>query len=83
MFGIQAFTAVINPPQCAILAVGSTRPELGVDGQPQAVMTVQLSYDGRVIDHTEASQFLETFKDLIETPSLMVSGFVANQASAL
>ncbi|XP_064601809.1 pyruvate dehydrogenase protein X component, mitochondrial-like isoform X2 [Liolophura sinensis] len=78
MFGIQEFTAVINPPQCAILAVGATRPELGLDGQPQALMTVQLSYDGRVIDHTEASQFLETFKALIETPSLMVSGFVAS-----
>lgn len=84
MFGIGEFSAVINPPQTAIMAVGSSRLVLGDDGKPQSRMTVTLSYDARVIDESEASQFLEVFRDTIENPQLLASGrSAAKRASIL
>ncbi|XP_076116287.1 dihydrolipoyllysine-residue acetyltransferase component of pyruvate dehydrogenase complex-like [Mytilus galloprovincialis] len=74
MFGISEFTAVINPPQTAIMAIGSSRLVAGQDGQPQTNMTVTVSYDSRAIDETNASQFLEVFKEVMESPSLMIVG---------
>ncbi|KAL4225617.1 hypothetical protein ACF0H5_016303 [Mactra antiquata] len=81
MFGISEFSAVINPPQTAIMAVGSSRVALGQDGKPESQMTVTLSYDARVIDETDASQFLEVFKDVMENPQLMLSGRSASKRS--
>ncbi|XP_052066078.1 pyruvate dehydrogenase protein X component, mitochondrial-like [Mytilus californianus] len=74
MFGISEFTAVINPPQTAIMAIGSSRLVAGEDGQSQTNMTVTVSYDSRAIDETNASQFLEVFKEVMESPSLMIVG---------
>jgi dihydrolipoamide dehydrogenase-binding protein of pyruvate dehydrogenase complex len=71
MFGITEFVAVINPPQSAILAIGTSRVTLRADGAPDQVMTVTLSYDGRVIEEEVAAKFLETFKQIIEDPVLM------------
>ncbi|NXX94043.1 ODPX protein, partial [Centropus bengalensis] len=76
MFGINDFTAVINPPQACILAVGQTRPELKIvqddEGNEQLkqhqLITLTLSSDGRVIDDELASKFLETLKANIENP---------------
>ncbi|MDC1375918.1 pyruvate dehydrogenase complex dihydrolipoamide acetyltransferase [bacterium] len=75
MFGIKEFSAVINPPQGAILAVGSgeKRPIVLNDQVTIAnVMTVTLSCDHRVIDGAVGAQFLSVFKDYIENPSLML-----------
>lgn len=74
MFGISEFSAVINPPQTAILAVGGSRLVLGEEGKPETNMTVTLSYDSRVIDESEASQFLEVFQEIMENPRLTVVG---------
>ncbi|XP_046364149.2 pyruvate dehydrogenase protein X component-like [Haliotis rufescens] len=74
MFGISEFSAVINPPQTAIMAVGTSRVTLGDDGRPQTRMTVTLSYDSRVLDETEASQFLEVYSEVMENPSFMITG---------
>ncbi|XP_070547475.1 dihydrolipoyllysine-residue acetyltransferase component of pyruvate dehydrogenase complex-like [Ptychodera flava] len=68
MFGIQEFTAIINPPQACILAVGRSRLVLGDDDKPQTLMSVTLCSDGRVVDDQLASQFLQTFKKNIENP---------------
>ncbi|XP_009570242.2 pyruvate dehydrogenase protein X component, mitochondrial isoform X1 [Cuculus canorus] len=76
MFGINDFTAVINPPQACILAVGRARPELKIvedeEGNEQLkqhqLITVTLSSDGRVVDGELASKFLETLKANIENP---------------
>ncbi|XP_071414783.1 pyruvate dehydrogenase protein X component, mitochondrial isoform X2 [Pithys albifrons albifrons] len=76
MFGISGFTAVINPPQACILAVGRARPELKIvedeEGNEKLEqhqrMTVTLSSDGRVVDDELASKFLETLKANIENP---------------
>jgi pyruvate dehydrogenase E2 component (dihydrolipoamide acetyltransferase) len=73
MYGIEQFIAVLNPPQVAILAVGSIedRPRV-VDGELRAVPTLilTLTCDHRAIDGSEGAEFLQTVKQLVETPAL-------------
>lgn len=75
MFGVEEFTAILNPPESAILAVGAIldRPVV-VDRQVVArpVMKVTLSYDHRVIDGAAAARFLQTFREVAEDPSSIV-----------
>ena len=75
MYGVSHFTAVINPPQAAILAVGaiSERPvaENGVVSTAR-MMTCTLSVDHRVTDGVAAAEFLQTFKQLAEDPRLLL-----------
>jgi pyruvate dehydrogenase E2 component (dihydrolipoamide acetyltransferase) len=75
MFGIKDFTAVINPPHAAILAVGAgeARPIVR-DGKIEAatMMTVTLSCDHRVIDGATGARFLQAFKTFIEDPAAML-----------
>ncbi|MEN8247614.1 MAG: pyruvate dehydrogenase complex dihydrolipoamide acetyltransferase [Bacteroidota bacterium] len=71
MFGIEEFTAIINPPDAAILAVGGIKQTAVVkDGQlvPGNVMKVTMSCDHRVVDGATGSAFLQTFKELLEDP---------------
>jgi pyruvate dehydrogenase E2 component (dihydrolipoamide acetyltransferase) len=72
MYEVDAFTAIINAPQAAILAVGRiVERVVPVDGQPvvQPMMTLSLSCDHRVVDGARGAQFLATVADLIERPS--------------
>jgi len=73
MYGIEQFVAVLNPPQVAILAVGSIeeRPR-AVEGKLEIVptLTVTLTCDHRAIDGSEGAEFLRTVKQLVETPAL-------------
>ncbi|XP_068460028.1 pyruvate dehydrogenase protein X component, mitochondrial [Clinocottus analis] len=76
MFGISGFSAVINPPQACILAVGTSRSELRLceDDQTlstQQLMTVTLSSDGRLVDDELASRFLDKFRGNLEKPQRM------------
>uniref|UniRef100_A0A0B6YQN0 Peripheral subunit-binding (PSBD) domain-containing protein n=2 Tax=Arion vulgaris TaxID=1028688 RepID=A0A0B6YQN0_9EUPU len=73
MFGITEFTAVINLPQVAILAVGTSRPVATMTGN-QHRMTVTMSYDSRAISEIEATQWLQEFRSVIENPKSMLSG---------
>jgi pyruvate dehydrogenase E2 component (dihydrolipoamide acetyltransferase) len=71
MFGIEEFTAVINPPEGAILAVGAMAPKpVAHDGQLviRQTMRVTMSCDHRVIDGAVGAQFLQTFKQILENP---------------
>jgi pyruvate dehydrogenase E2 component (dihydrolipoamide acetyltransferase) len=71
MFGITEFTAVINPPEAAILAVGEMKPVPVVrDSQVvvRQIMRVTMSCDHRVIDGATGAQFLQTFKRILENP---------------
>ena len=71
MFGISDFTAVINPPQSAILAIGGAEEKYfpGASGpEIKKVMRVTLSSDHRVINGAEAAKFVATFKSIIEQP---------------
>ena len=75
MYGIKEFSAVINPPQGCILAVGSgeKRPTVINDEISIAtIMTVTLSCDHRVVDGAVGAEFLSEFKNFIENPSLML-----------
>jgi pyruvate dehydrogenase E2 component (dihydrolipoamide acetyltransferase) len=71
MYGVTEFSAIINPPQSAILAVGLARPQAVVDNGELAVgtvMTVTLSADHRVLDGALAAQWLAAFVKRIENP---------------
>ncbi|MHA6624941.1 dihydrolipoamide acetyltransferase family protein [Pseudonocardia sichuanensis] len=71
MYGIDQFTAVINPPEAAILAVGAATEELRPrDGVPvvRTVMRVTLSCDHRVVDGATGAGFLRTLAELLEAP---------------
>jgi pyruvate dehydrogenase E2 component (dihydrolipoamide acetyltransferase) len=76
MFGVTEFTAIINPPGSAILAVGAVRKTPIVDDHDNIRvghrMTVTLSSDHRVIDGALAAQFLAELRKLIENPVLML-----------
>jgi pyruvate dehydrogenase E2 component (dihydrolipoamide acetyltransferase) len=75
MFGIKDFTAVINPPQAAIMAVGAGEQRAVVrDGKivPATIMSVTMSCDHRVIDGATGARFLQTFKDFVEEPASML-----------
>jgi len=76
MFGIEQFTAIINPPASAILAVGATKrvPVVQEDGTIVARhrMKVTLSCDHRVLDGAVGAQFLQTLKRVLENPLWMV-----------
>jgi len=75
MFGIRDFTAVINPPHAAILAVGAGESRAIVrDGKIEAatLMTVTMSCDHRVIDGATGARFLQAFKTFIEEPAAML-----------
>lgn len=75
MYGTKEFSAIINPPQSAILAVGAATPRVAVvDGQPAVatVMTVTLSADHRVLDGALAARWLQAFTRIIENPVSML-----------
>ena len=75
MFGIDQFTAIINPPEAAILAVGATETKpVWENGQwvPRQQMRVTLSCDHRVIDGAVGAKFLQTLRQLLENPLMML-----------
>ena len=75
MFGVESFTAILNPPQAAILAVGGISREVWLDaGTPRerGVMRLTLTSDHRAIDGAQAARFLATLKALLENPFSLV-----------
>jgi pyruvate dehydrogenase E2 component (dihydrolipoamide acetyltransferase) len=77
MYGIDAFTPIVNPPEVAILGVGRIVPELAlVDGQVVArdMMTLSLTVDHRIVDGAPGAMFLQTLVELLENPALIFAG---------
>ncbi|MGI6113282.1 MAG: dihydrolipoamide acetyltransferase family protein [Mahellales bacterium] len=75
MFDVTQFTAIINQPESAILAVGAIKDTfVPVDGQPvvKPIMKVTLSCDHRVIDGAVGAQFLRFLKSMLENPFMML-----------
>ena len=75
MFGIDEFTAVINPPEGAILAVGAMTAKPVVRDNEiviRQIMRVTMSCDHRVIDGATGAKFLQTFKKILENPMYLV-----------
>jgi pyruvate dehydrogenase E2 component (dihydrolipoamide acetyltransferase) len=75
MYGIREFSAVINPPQATILAVGVGEKRPVVEGEAiviKTMMTVTLSCDHRAVDGVVGSELLRAFRTYIEDPALML-----------
>ena len=75
MFGIDQFTAIINPPEAGILAIGTSEEKLVVvDGEPvvRNRVRVTMSCDHRIIDGAVGAKFLQTLRRLIENPLMLV-----------
>jgi pyruvate dehydrogenase E2 component (dihydrolipoyllysine-residue acetyltransferase) len=71
MFEVTSFTAIVNPPQVAILAVGRSQPRprfVGGELRRSSVLAATLSADHRALDGADAARFLETLKRLLESP---------------
>ncbi len=76
MFGIEEFSAIINPPHATILAVGAGIEQfVPVDGKPvlKTIMKATLSCDHRSVDGALGAQLLSAFRQLIEEPALMLA----------
>ena len=76
MYGVDAFSAIVNPPQAAILAVGRIADRVvAVNGQPavQPTMVLTLSCDHRALDGARGAQFLGALADLIEEPLALLA----------
>ena len=75
MMGIKEFTAIINPPEAAIIAIGGANPTPVVrEGEVvvRSIMNVTMSCDHRVVDGATGARFLQTFKQMLETPAMML-----------
>ena len=73
MLGVDSFIAIINPPQCAILAVGRVTPRVVAEDDMFSIkscMTATLSADHRIVDGAIAARFLRQVKELLETPKV-------------
>jgi len=76
MFGVRAFTALVDPPQTAILAVGASRREPVEDGDRvrfRDALTVTLSCDHRVVYGADGARFLARLRELLERPLLLLA----------
>ncbi|KAH7950838.1 pyruvate dehydrogenase protein X component [Rhipicephalus sanguineus] len=83
MFGISQFSAVINPPQASILAIGGSALVPGCDGKPRHAMAATLSYDARVVTEESAAEFVKAFKDHMEQPLNMLGMPLAKHSDRL
>jgi pyruvate dehydrogenase E2 component (dihydrolipoyllysine-residue acetyltransferase) len=75
MFGIEEFTAIINPPEAGILAVGQVEEKVVAENGQAVVrprMRATMSCDHRVIDGATGAKFLQTFRGYIEEPVMML-----------
>ncbi len=75
MYAVESFTAVLNPPQAAIVAVGAIQDRVvPVDGEPavRPMMTLVATFDHRAVDGAPAAGFLQSLKELLEEPGLML-----------
>ena len=75
MYRVEQFTAVLNPPQAAIVAVGAIEERAAPAGGEIAVrpmMTLTATFDHRAVDGAPAAEFLQTVKELLEEPGLML-----------
>jgi pyruvate dehydrogenase E2 component (dihydrolipoamide acetyltransferase) len=75
MFGVDSFTAVLNPPQAAIVAVGATVERavpLGGELVVRPLVTLTATFDHRAVDGAPAAEFLQAVKERLEEPALLL-----------
>jgi pyruvate dehydrogenase E2 component (dihydrolipoamide acetyltransferase) len=77
MLGVESFSAIITPPQAAVLAVGTVKGEVVVDDQGEPgiapILRLTLSVDHRTLDGADAAEFLGTLKSYLEAPVTLVT----------
>jgi pyruvate dehydrogenase E2 component (dihydrolipoamide acetyltransferase) len=77
MLGVESFSAIITPPQAAVLAVGTVKGEVVVDDQGEPgiapILRLTLSADHRTLDGADAAEFLGTLKSYLEAPVTLVT----------
>jgi pyruvate dehydrogenase E2 component (dihydrolipoamide acetyltransferase) len=76
MFGIQEFTAIINPPEAGIIAIGAVEEKVVAEnGQPvvRPRMRLTMSCDHRVVDGATGARFLQTLRDYLEEPVMILA----------
>src|SRR5262249_11488817 len=72
-FGVEAFTPILNPPECAVLGIGAVRREpavVGEQGVPRDRLTLSLPFAHRVVDGAPAARFLAELRGAIENPAV-------------
>jgi len=78
MLGVESFSAIITPPQAAVLAVGTVKGEVIVDEHEELVVApmarLTLSADHRILDGADAADFLDSVKCYLEAPFTLVAG---------
>ncbi|KAL7644703.1 UNVERIFIED_CONTAM: hypothetical protein RMT77_004516 [Armadillidium vulgare] len=72
MFGIREFKAIINPPQCAILAVGGGSLQLDENGKPETRLQATLSFDQAAISDDTAAFFMKVLAQVLENPNFLL-----------
>jgi pyruvate dehydrogenase E2 component (dihydrolipoamide acetyltransferase) len=76
MIGVERFSAILNPPQAAILAVGATvkKPVVAANGAivPSERMSLTVSADHRVVDGLMAGEFLKALVEVLESPGVLL-----------
>jgi pyruvate dehydrogenase E2 component (dihydrolipoamide acetyltransferase) len=75
-FGVDAFTPIINPPECAILGVGRIERRPVMDGDRvvgRELVTLSLTFDHRIVDGAPAARFLQALAQCVENPAPWVS----------
>jgi pyruvate dehydrogenase E2 component (dihydrolipoamide acetyltransferase) len=76
MYGIDAFTPIINLPECAILGVGRIKPQpawIGDHAEPRQMVWLSLTFDHRLVDGGPAARFLQRVAQLVEKPHLLMA----------
>jgi len=84
MLGVESFSAIITPPQAAVLAVGTVKGEVVVDEHEELVVApmvrVTLSSDHRILDGADAAEFLDSLRSYLEAPITLIAGTSFDEA---
>ena len=82
--GVESFSAIITPPQAAVLAVGTVKGEVVVDEHEELVVApmvrVTLSSDHRILDGADAAEFLDSLRSYLEAPVTLIAGTSFDEA---
>jgi pyruvate/2-oxoglutarate dehydrogenase complex dihydrolipoamide acyltransferase (E2) component len=73
MFGIRSFSAVLNPPQIGILAIGQNLLRYNEELKSENQLIVTLSYDARACDPQSSALFLQAFRSYMENPNMLIT----------
>jgi pyruvate dehydrogenase E2 component (dihydrolipoamide acetyltransferase) len=84
MLGVESFSAIVTPPQAAVLAVGTIKGEVVVDEHEELVVAplvrVTLSADHRILDGADAAEFLDSLRSYLEAPVTLIAGICFDEA---